>query len=1355
MLGRWLLTVLLMGPAVGAGRAQGPLSHIGLPGENGSTARRLAALDKLIAEDQGSEAVAEILHILDEVGDDLVPLDPRHCIQARWLCHLRLASPTLPPTIRRFYRDRVDGQVKKWWDQAEATYDVRLLRRIVQEAFCSRFADRALDVLGDLAFERGDFEEAGSWWRLLAPEGDQRGPTDLVFPDPEVDVARVRAKLLLLRLAQGNRDGMDQALQAYKNLHGQAQGELAGRKGKYLETLQAFVRQPALLTPVLEDPPWTTFAGNPSRNQLIPKAPSPYLVETSPIPIHDPRANRKKLGAGKGVTRTLAVYPVIAGGQVLIADAHRVIGYELSSGRLSGRYDLQEDRKSGFQTGVEEWDPRPQAGPRYTLTVAGRHIYVRLGNLAVVGSDKKNKRSTGPDSFLVCLDLQADPQGRFPRRWLVAAPAPKEEQAITVFEGSPLVHEGRVYVARARITGTQVATAIECYNAAQGTLHWRQDVCETREFSDGAPRFHQHLLTLAGPNVVYCSHSGAILAVDTVTGRRSWAVRYRSRGLKTATGPSPRDLAPCLYAGGRLFVAPADADRILCLEATTGRLLWESQRVEVVHLLGLAKGKLIFTTGIKPRGLQAADAATGKLLIDWLIPATGDGELASLGRGFLAGDKVYWPTRDLGLCVLSQQDGQPDPADNYYFRQRFGQALGNLAFGEGCLAIATPDQLRVFVPAARRLEEFRKDAAAQPDSAVSRYRLALAEMDAHLSQAALSSLALVEKQAARDDRWEGISLCALARSRRHQVLLDLANQARSQEQWKVAADYLDQATGTTFPVSHRLRALAQLADLWSSAGQPARAVEVWQSILTDDLLRRGQVVTADTIPHHAGTYAATQIDELIRAHGRGIYAVVEKRARAVASLQGERPAEVVQRLTREFPNAAVSQMLPLRKPLSQPEPEPTLPNLELPLIRSWAIAWGEAERLVEVEGKGGTSSGADFFVLARGSEITCRDAATGKPRWLRAVGGPPIWIGRHADCLLTAWSQGVASLSLADGMVWWEFLAPPDREGVEPSRSSLGHFQLAAGRLFFLQDERRLFALEVDSGRIQWSQWAPAAHLARDFPGGRFHPLYHASKEWVVIQTSGGRRLVLASPTGRRSFASDTPFAAWSRPPLALDERRLCLVQGQDQVALFDPAVAKDVWLRQTGKPSIFMQAPQVFGDAANLFQLVDGWQLEQLDPATGQARWARGLGTAPVVATRAAFDRKALYFVSGQILQARSLADGRRLWDFPLPDRPGSWRTILTRQYLIVFPADLSSRTPWVALFDARPMIAPIIGIYPGLFPTTARPRDFPILICDPAEGKLIQRLNFTVPGPPPTVQFFDGGMVVILAAAAWGLKS
>src|SRR5262249_43032330 len=150
------------------------------------------------AGQQWAEAIDEYQRILTEAGDDLVPLDPRHSLRARQLCHLRLAA--LPPAALRLYRARVDPQAKKWLEQGTAQPGSAVLRGLVEETFCSRFADQALDLLGDLAFERGDFEEAAHWWRLLVlpaselPDRakDDRANGKLLYPDPTVDVARVR-----------------------------------------------------------------------------------------------------------------------------------------------------------------------------------------------------------------------------------------------------------------------------------------------------------------------------------------------------------------------------------------------------------------------------------------------------------------------------------------------------------------------------------------------------------------------------------------------------------------------------------------------------------------------------------------------------------------------------------------------------------------------------------------------------------------------------------------------------------------------------------------------------------------------------------------------------------------------------------------------------------------------------------------------------------------------------------------------------------------------------------------------------------------------------------------------------------
>ena len=85
-------------------QAQAPAGRITLPGESAGTGRRLAAADQLAAAGQWTEALDEYQHVLDEAGDDLVPLDARHSIEARRLCHLRLAA--MPAGPLRLYRSR-------------------------------------------------------------------------------------------------------------------------------------------------------------------------------------------------------------------------------------------------------------------------------------------------------------------------------------------------------------------------------------------------------------------------------------------------------------------------------------------------------------------------------------------------------------------------------------------------------------------------------------------------------------------------------------------------------------------------------------------------------------------------------------------------------------------------------------------------------------------------------------------------------------------------------------------------------------------------------------------------------------------------------------------------------------------------------------------------------------------------------------------------------------------------------------------------------------------------------------------------------------------------------------------------
>lgn len=915
--GVWLFVLILpLGQLTAPTRAQRSdegLSRVVLSGEAPRTARRLADAQKLVEQQQWAEAISEYQHILSEAGDDLVPLGPRHSVEARRLVHQRLAA--LPPAALGLYRSRVDEQAKKWLDTASPRSDLRLLQRIVAEAFCSRPAERALNLLGDLAFERGQFEDAERCWRHLVrlpsavqAEASRPGNPELFYPDPQGDVALLRAKVLLARVLRGERAGLAEELAAFRKLHGTATGQLAGLAGNYADTLQMLAAQPEPPHVGPRETDWLTFGGAPSRNFMPTEGPH-YLRYDGPplrIPLDGAPRLAEELDPARPLTASIVAqrlryYPVIVGDQAVIADTHTISVYDLLTGRRVGVCNLQDDLKLKI---LEADNIRLPRDVRFTLTVADGFIYARLGTLAMAeprGGDTE-VRNGRADSYLVCLSLQPDRTGKLVPRWPPIPARLLDRGPALIYEGAPVVRDGRVYIARSRFAGALVTTSIDCHDASDGSPRWQQEICETSPLGENELRNRQHLLTLAGPNMVYCSHSGAVVALDADTGKRSWAVRYPSRGMRTVEAdPSPRELAPCVYDAGRLFVAPADLDRILCLDALTGQTLWESKAIEVVHLLGVARGRLIFTTGSFPRGIRAHDAATGADERSWLQPDDGN-ELPALGRGFFAGGQVFWPTWN-GLRILNQEDGQPVEIDPTRLRHIQG---GNMAFANGHLVVAGPEELYVYTAPGRLLEQRKQEAAREPKNAVRLHRLGVAEADAGQADAALVHLAQAERLAGAEERWQEELVQKAAQRRRYDLLMERADQARKGKQWDEAARWFQLASSKEFEPTERANALAYLAFMMRySADRPERAVAVAQSILTDESLRGTHIQLHLSIPSPA--FATALIRTSISANETTIYEKFEQKAAELsAAAKGDAREQSLETLIRHYPNARVT-----------------------------------------------------------------------------------------------------------------------------------------------------------------------------------------------------------------------------------------------------------------------------------------------------------------------------------------------------------------------------------------------------------------------------------------------------------------
>src|SRR5262249_6325644 len=333
---------------------------------------------------------------------------------------------------------------------------------------------------------------------------------------------------------------------------------------------------------------------------------------------------------------------VISDGRAYIADGGSLIAVDLMTGKSA---------PAGQPNGGQDTPIPTRTDVRFTLTEADGLLYARFRPPALRGPEP----GEGP-SFILALGARKGATEERDALWRLDPPVAPE--STTHFEGAPVVHRGRMYVGFWRFAGAEALAGVGCYRLddpkSPPDLVWQRFVGKAGSEPNGATRYRHHLVTISRPNVVYCTDGGTVIALDAVTGRPAWEYRY-PRNERPAL-PRYRDLCPPLADGGRIYAAPADTDRLLCLDAFTGRLIWEREGVEVVHLLGVARGRLIATFGGAVRGIRGLNLRTGADSGSGGWTIHDDGGAGTRGRGLVTEDVVVWPTRH-GLRFLDPADG--------------------------------------------------------------------------------------------------------------------------------------------------------------------------------------------------------------------------------------------------------------------------------------------------------------------------------------------------------------------------------------------------------------------------------------------------------------------------------------------------------------------------------------------------------------------------------------------------------------------------------------------------------------------------------------------------------------------------
>jgi outer membrane protein assembly factor BamB len=646
----------------------------------------LKRVRQYVADAQWGEATETLRRVMEESGDKMFEVSPTRYLSVRDYCHLQLSS--LPPDGLAVYRSQLDPAARAWYEQGIAERNAELLHRVVKGAFASSWGDNALLALGEIALESGDYAAARAYWERIIPVEPPPGRADtwLSVPDTDLDLASVRARLVLASILEGSEDRARSELARLAELHPRASGRLGGREVEYVNALASLLERSSDWPPPAPNTDWPTFGGSPQRNAVASEPIDPArVVWRAPLRETIP-ANASVWGSdgptprvAEDARRPLSYHPIVVGDLVLVNHPGEILALNVHTGESPWGPGTSEI----FRNRYGKQAPSLQFGgnlgvPRFTMTAFDGKLYARMGT--PITSRPRDPQVRGEPGHLVCLDLEAE--GRLV--WRI-----EPENSSLAFDGAPVTDGVDVYVAM-RQSDIQPQLHVASFDASTGRQRWRRFVASGETPARGMLFETTHnLLTLCRDTLYLNTNLGVVAALSVHDGQLQWVALYprtRKGNLLAPDAHWCRDLNPCLYDRGTLLVAPADNPRIFALDAVTGQILWYTgvEVEDVVHLLGvsgdrlIAGGSRLYWIGL--RGDQA-----GKVLR--VVPDSH--EKLGYGRGLLAGDCVWWPTRER-IYVFDAGTGRQRKVIPLVPRGALG---GNLVVGGSRLLIAGTDEL--------------------------------------------------------------------------------------------------------------------------------------------------------------------------------------------------------------------------------------------------------------------------------------------------------------------------------------------------------------------------------------------------------------------------------------------------------------------------------------------------------------------------------------------------------------------------------------------------------------------------------------------------------------------------------------
>jgi len=807
----------------------------------------LAKAKALAARGRWSEAAAIAQQTIEGPNDRLIRTDKG--AYAGVVDQINDWIATWPAAGISAYRELAEPALTSALSTLGGSHDVSDLLPLFERYFCTAGAAKLADVIGQLAIEAGDFDLARYVYQRVLDR----------HPDREIHQLHDRAMLLLIASILGEQVTPSDAELATR-IHWKGKDESLR---KILDEVRAEFSSATSRSS--RDADWPIFGGSASRNGES----DLKIDEAAPLwrfrwqeSADDGNVGSSAFSSdmsshlGRVRARETSVFPVVSDGFIFAQHFREVVALQANTGSLVWRFqpDTKPADASGFLDDVPPaWD---------SVTVRDGRVFAAL---PVIETPYYNADSARGVSEVVCLDERT---GRM--LWRTSNVEPDERFSEIVFDSSPLVHNGRVFVVGRRKRGFGFE---DCYvfrfRASDGALEFRTHVGSASTSGLGVQLITKSVASLHGDALFVCSSLGTVACVSADTGSVRWLRVYeRARGDDGSPGRNGHDAAPwqvnpAIYSAGRIFCLPNDANDLLVYAADDGR---EIARVPTDRL---AAAEMIlgvrdnFLWGV---GREAFCFDLDKQEMRW---STKLPEISSLGgRGLLSNSSVLVPYLD-GFIRLDATNGTRSETK----WDEEGEP-GNLLASSGQLLVAGPRELSAYVRKSDLWESLRSKMAARPDDPEPAIDLAEVAFGAGETKDAITALI----EAAR--RSTGPNANAAARERIFGDALKFAESLSRKD--ALAADTLDvlyrQASQLAADPAGNLSYRLTFASLFEKATQPERAIRLYQQILRDRTLRELSKSSGATQLSGA-SIAQSNIARLIQQHGRSIYAEFEREAK--------------------------------------------------------------------------------------------------------------------------------------------------------------------------------------------------------------------------------------------------------------------------------------------------------------------------------------------------------------------------------------------------------------------------------------------------------------------------------------------